>query len=114
MHEYMTRAMVARTGMTYVGQSLQPGDQFMATPDDAGYFKRCGKADDAPPQVAKQAESPKEEKIKEEAPAPEAGRRRGRPTNAERAAREAAEQQPPSTEEAKAEQAEAPAGEASE
>ena len=119
MYEYLTRAMVARKPMDYLGQALQPGESFVATPVDGDYFIKCGRANDAavqsspviavapvaPPPAAEvvvvpaettasQAEeslpvvrAPTEEAYLEEI-APQ--RRRGRPTNAERAAREAA------------------------
>jgi hypothetical protein len=46
MYEYMTRAMVARKPITYATQDLQPGDEFYATPVDADYFVKCGRAED--------------------------------------------------------------------
>ena len=48
MYEYMTRHLVALKKLTYDGAELHPGDAFVATPDDAGYFVRCGRAADAP------------------------------------------------------------------
>lgn len=133
MHEYMTRAMVARKPMSYVGQDLRAGDEFFATPVDGDYFIKCGSAADvqgavrvytqrggefnevatvnadfgesvaisdagdavvvepdstpavtAAPEVAEEPAAP-------ETPAEPTVRRRGRPTNAERAAREAAQ-----------------------
>lgn len=45
MFEYMTRHMVAKRPMTYAGQDLQPGDPFVATPDDEGYFVRTNRAE---------------------------------------------------------------------
>lgn len=44
MHEYMTRHMVALKQFTYADWPLEPGDEFRATPDDAGYLTRHGKA----------------------------------------------------------------------
>lgn len=58
MFEYMTRHMVARQPITYAGQELVPGDLFYATPDDAGYFQRHGRADPAPAPAAKPAATP--------------------------------------------------------
>lgn len=90
MYEYMTRRMVARKVMTYAGQDLDVGDEFIATPDDAGYLTRSGRAVDAlpapvapavaPVPVAVPAQEPEVEQVAEveqvEAVAP---RRRGRP-----------------------------------
>jgi hypothetical protein len=125
MHEYLTRAMVARKPITYCGQELRPGDPFAATPVDGDYLIKCGRAEDAaaeeapaapvpapvsaaaPAPVVATVEVPQESEPVESAQAePEAGasvdapeaapepeqpatRRRGRPTNAERAARAA-------------------------
>lgn len=47
MHEYLTRRMVAIKPRTYLGQDLQPGDEFIATPHDGDYFTRTGWARDA-------------------------------------------------------------------
>ena len=44
MHQYMTRRLVAKRPMTYAEWPLQPGDEFCATPVDAAYLIRCGKA----------------------------------------------------------------------
>lgn len=44
MHEYMTRHMVALREFNYADSVLRPGDQFLATPIDAGYLARAGKA----------------------------------------------------------------------
>lgn len=52
MHEYMTRRMISRQAMTYADRALAAGDQFLATPDDAGYLARTGRAVDAPPEPA--------------------------------------------------------------
>ena len=46
MHEYMTRQMVALKPLTYDGIDLRPGDPFMATPDDAGYFIKHRRAEE--------------------------------------------------------------------
>jgi hypothetical protein len=47
MQEYMTRRMVAAREMTYAEWPLRPGDEFCATPVDAEYFLRTGRAKDA-------------------------------------------------------------------
>lgn len=131
MHQYMTRAMVARKPMLYAGQEMQPGDGFMATPVDSEYFIRSGWAQDAPtkpvrvedqrgqpiglgvaqvpatmipdeaidPVLVIEADPPVDTQqaaaaVESEPEQPELGalapKRRGRPTNAERAARAAA------------------------
>jgi hypothetical protein len=47
MLNYLTRQMVARKPLTYLGRELSPGDAFVATPVDAEYFVRGGRAADA-------------------------------------------------------------------
>lgn len=89
MYEYMTRRMVARKVMTYAGQELDVGDEFIATPDDAGYLTRSGRAVDAPPApvapavapvpVAAPAQELEVEQVAEIEQVVVAPRRRGRP-----------------------------------
>jgi hypothetical protein len=47
MH-YQTRNMIADAAFRYAGRELRPGETFAATPVDAGYLTRHGKAHDAP------------------------------------------------------------------
>jgi hypothetical protein len=129
MYEYLMRAMVARKPMDYLGQTLQPGESFVATPVDGDYFIKCGRAEDddhgrqtvvveqrvtgvavqlpiaaeqvdatladTPPQELQSAEPVAQDVLADEASAESDQahqapvRRRGRPTNAERAARQA-------------------------
>lgn len=49
---YETRAMVALQELTYFEQPLKPGDPFEATPVDAAYLARCGRAQYAPAAAA--------------------------------------------------------------
>lgn len=90
MHEYMTRQMVALKPLTYDGIDLKPGDPFMATPDDAGYFIKHGRAEDGGDQVHT-PQQPATSAAPAQEPAP-AKRGRGRPSKAEMAARVAAAQ----------------------
>jgi hypothetical protein len=53
MHQYMTRHMVALREFVYADASIRAGDSFLATPDDARYLTRAGKARDG---VSDQAE----------------------------------------------------------
>ena len=48
MHEYMTRRLIAMREMTYAEWPLRPGDEFRATPVDAEYLTRHGRAKPAP------------------------------------------------------------------
>lgn len=48
MHEYMTRRLIAMREMTYAEWPLRPGDEFRATPVDADYLTRHGRAKPAP------------------------------------------------------------------
>lgn len=49
MYEYMTRHMVALREIPYAGQNIVAGQAFVATPNDAEYFKLHGRARDANP-----------------------------------------------------------------
>lgn len=117
MYQYMTRQMVALKPLTYALFPVNPGEVFLATPIDADYLTRCGKAEPAkniepiatfhapPAYEPVQAEPPDPEVTEAPAEAVEPTvdfdalsaeprpRRRGRPTNAERALREAGEDQ---------------------
>lgn len=85
MYEYMTRHMIAKKALTYAGCELVPGDRFVATPDDAGYFIRQGKAEDAPKAVEPAYSAPVEPASADETPIDvepspiRIVRRRGRP-----------------------------------
>lgn len=113
MHEYMTRHMVALKPFTYADWPLVPGDKFRATPDDAGYLTRCGRAKDvapdvapvparverlaaepaaelAPPTAPDAEPDPEPAQSPPEAVADQQPRRRGRPSNASRLAQQSA------------------------
>ena len=57
MQQYMTRRLVAMRDMTYAEWPLRPGDEFCATPVDAEYFLRNGRAREAA-QVARVESAP--------------------------------------------------------
>lgn len=46
---YLTRNLVARAALQYLGKAIAPGEAFQATDVDAGYFIRHGRAADAAP-----------------------------------------------------------------
>lgn len=56
--DYLTRHLVARVSMPYLGKPLNPGDPFHATPVDADYLVRCKKAVDADASPAAEQNSP--------------------------------------------------------
>jgi hypothetical protein len=68
--------MVALREFHYVEVALKPGDSFVATPVDADYLARTGKARDELNNVPAGIEKQVEEQVEEQA---EPVRRRGRP-----------------------------------
>lgn len=71
MYEFMTRPMVAMVAFTYADIALEPGEEFMATPNDEPYLARTGKA-----------RTLHEKPAAPEEPAQAAPPRRGRPPRA--------------------------------
>jgi hypothetical protein len=66
MHDYLTRHLVATRPMTYAQRELVEGDPFTATPVDADYLVRCGRAREAaqtvvPPAAASAPPAPQPE-----------------------------------------------------
>ncbi len=70
MHEYMTRRLIAMREMTYAEWPLRPGDEFRATPVDAEYLTRHGRAKPAP-EPALPAFEPVQQQSPESAEQPE-------------------------------------------
>lgn len=78
MHEFMTVKMIAIKAMDYAEFPVAAGEEFYATPDDARYFEKHGRARLAPPDKPEPAIYPQEADIGTTSDNTEP-RRRGRP-----------------------------------